>query len=162
MLTTSLHFVFLSDESLLMRLYKNGIRLIEVSGLFLPTYVHLLHAQYLHSAWFLDGRTSIHIILCRQEHARYYKNRQLATEKPTEYLSLIVDGMDQNEANIPSLVSLYDKLSTRLSLELGGTQISETVWYFIKYHNINNYYILINTFMRPVKYSNNFSQVTSV
>ena len=39
-LTTSLHFVFLSDESLLMRLYKNGIRLIEVSRLFLPTYVH--------------------------------------------------------------------------------------------------------------------------
>ena len=34
---------------------------------------------------------------------------------------------------------------------------------FIKYHGINNYYgILINTFMHPVKYSNNFSQVTSV
>ena len=31
------------------------------------------------------------------------------------------------------------------------------------YHGINNYYgILINTFMNPVKYSNNFSQVTSV
>ena len=33
-------------------------------------------------------------------------------------------------------------------LELGGTQILETVQYFIKYHGINNYYgILINTFM---------------
>ena len=48
-------------------------------------------------------------------------------------------------------------------LELGGTQILETVRYFIKYHGINNYYgILINTFMYPVKYSNDFSQVTSV
>ena len=48
-------------------------------------------------------------------------------------------------------------------LELGGTQILETVRYFIKYHGINNYYgILINAFMHPVKYRNNFSQVTSV
>ena len=43
------------------------------------------------------------------------------------------------------------------ALELGGTQILETVRYFIKYHGINNYHgILINTFMYPVKYSNNF------
>ena len=46
------------------------------------------------------------------------------------------------------------------NLELGGTQILGTVRYFIKYLSINNYYgILINTFMYPVKYSNNFSQV---
>ena len=44
-----------------------------------------------------------------------------------------------------------------LLVDLGGTQILETVQYFIKYHGINNYYgILINTFMYPVKYSNNF------
>ena len=50
-----------------------------------------------------------------------------------------------------------------LLVELGGTQILETVQYFIKYHGINKYYgILINAFMYPVKYSNNFSQVTSV
>ena len=61
----------------------------------------------------LDGKTSILTILFRQECARYYKNRQLATEKPTEYLSLIVDGMDQNKTNIPRLVSLYNRLSTR-------------------------------------------------
>ena len=35
---------------------------------------------------------------------RYYKNRQVATERPTEYISMIVDGMDQNKTNIPSLV----------------------------------------------------------
>ena len=43
-------------------------------------------------------------------------------------------------------------------LELGSTQILEMVRYFIKYHGINNYHnILINAFMYPVKYSNNFS-----
>ena len=48
-------------------------------------------------------------------------------------------------------------------LELGGTQILETVRYFIKYSSINNYHgTLISTFTYPVKYSNNFSQVTSV
>ena len=45
-----------------------------------------------------------------------------------------------------------------LDVELGGTQILETVRYFIKYHGINNYHgILINASMYPVKYSNNFS-----
>ena len=49
------------------------------------------------------------------------------------------------------------------SVELGSTQILEMVRYFIKYHGINSHYdILINTFMYPVKYINNFSQVTSV
>ena len=43
-------------------------------------------------------------------------------------------------------------------LELGSTQILETVRYYIKYHGINNYHsILINAFMYPVKHSNNFS-----
>ena len=64
----------------------------------------------------------------------------------------------------PNLFQQSQKLSLRkwsktyFSVELGGTQILETVWYFIKYHGINNYHgILINTFMYPVKYSNNFS-----
>ena len=42
-----------------------------------------------------------------------------------------------------------------LVVELGGTQILETIWYLIKYHDINNYFcILINTITYPVKYSN--------
>ena len=54
-------------------------------------------------------------------------------------------------------------LRNTIRVELGSTQILEKVQYFIKYHGINNYHgILINTFMYPVKYSNNFSQVTSV
>ena len=54
----------------------------------------------------------IFTLFYRQERTRYYKNRQLATERPTEYLSMIVDGMDQNKTNIPSLVNfLYAALS---------------------------------------------------
>ena len=59
--------------------------------------------------------------------------------------------------------NLEQSRKVKYLVELGGTQILETVRYFIIYHGINNYYgILINTFIYPVKYSNNFSQVTSV
>jgi len=72
-----------------------------------------------------------YLFFCRQERARYYKNRQLATEKPTEYLSLIVDGMDQNKTNIPSLVSLYDRLSTRFScIAIGVAEINYICVFF--------------------------------
>ena len=64
---------------------------------------------------------------------------------------------------MPSHIYKHSAWNTDYQVELGSTQILETVRYFIKYHGINNYYgILINTFMYPVKYSNNFSQVTSV
>lgn len=40
----------------------------------------------------------------RQERRRYYSNRQEGIENPSEVLSLITDGMDQNKTNIPSFV----------------------------------------------------------
>lgn len=40
----------------------------------------------------------------RQERKRYYSNRQKAIEAPEEALSLIIDGMDQNKTNLPSIV----------------------------------------------------------
>lgn len=42
----------------------------------------------------------------RQERRRYYSNRQTAIEQPRDCLSMIVDGMDQNKTNIPSLVRI--------------------------------------------------------
>ena len=44
------------------------------------------------------------IPLYRQERERYYFNRQNAIENPDEVMSLILDGMDQNKTNLPSLV----------------------------------------------------------
>ena len=41
---------------------------------------------------------------CRQERARYYTNRQLAINNPDDYVSMIVDGMDQNKTDLRSLV----------------------------------------------------------
>lgn len=40
----------------------------------------------------------------RQERKRYYSNRQTAVECPDEVISVIVDGMDQNKTNLPSLM----------------------------------------------------------
>ena len=43
---------------------------------------------------------------CRQERQRYYANRRLAIDSPNECISFIVDGMDQNKTNVPSLVRI--------------------------------------------------------
>lgn len=43
-------------------------------------------------------------VFCREERQRYYTNRQLAIEDCKEYLSVIIDGMDQNKTNVPHLV----------------------------------------------------------
>ena len=42
--------------------------------------------------------------MSRQERKRYYSNRQSAVENPDEVISIILDGMDQNKTNLPSLV----------------------------------------------------------
>lgn len=41
--------------------------------------------------------THIFFVFCRQERQRYYTNRQLSFEDSKEYLSVIIDGMDQNK-----------------------------------------------------------------
>ena len=43
-------------------------------------------------------------IYFRQERRRYYSNRQNAVDDPEHVLSLILDGMDQNKTNLPSLI----------------------------------------------------------
>lgn len=46
------------------------------------------------------------MLMLREQRQRYYKNRQAAIEAPSENLSLIIDGMDQNKTNIPHFVHL--------------------------------------------------------
>ena len=62
---------------------------------------------YLHGSYELVI-VCIFTLLCRQECARCYRNHQLAIDNPNEYLSLIVDEMDQNKTNTPSLVSFLN------------------------------------------------------
>ena len=38
---------------------------------------------------------------CREQRQRYYDNRRLAIDNPREYISTIIDGMDQNKTNLP-------------------------------------------------------------
>ena len=45
-------------------------------------------------------------LFCRQERKRYYSNRQAAIENQSEYLSIIIDGMDQNKTNLPHLIRI--------------------------------------------------------
>ena len=40
---------------------------------------------------------------CSQQRKRYYDNRQKARHEPNKYLSIIIDGMDQNKTNLPHL-----------------------------------------------------------
>ena len=47
------------------------------------------------------------VLFNSEQRQRYAVNCELATRNPAEYLSLIVDGMDQNKTNVPNLVSLY-------------------------------------------------------
>lgn len=42
----------------------------------------------------------------RQERKHYYSNRQAAIESPAEFLSIILDGMDQNKTNLPHLIRI--------------------------------------------------------
>jgi len=44
--------------------------------------------------------------LQEQERHHYYANQQLALSNPKEYLSVIINGMDQNKTNLPHLVSI--------------------------------------------------------
>ena len=46
------------------------------------------------------------LLVCRQERKRYYGNRQATIENPSEYLSIISDGMDQNKTNLPHLIHI--------------------------------------------------------
>ena len=42
--------------------------------------------------------------LCRQERKKYYLHREKARSQSEKYLTIIIDGMDQNKTNVPALM----------------------------------------------------------
>ena len=42
--------------------------------------------------------------MCRQERKKYYLHREKARSDPKKYLTVIIDGMDQNKTNVPALL----------------------------------------------------------
>lgn len=41
---------------------------------------------------------------CRFERKKYYNHREKARSEPQKYVSIIIDGMDQNKTNVPHLL----------------------------------------------------------
>ena len=57
--------------------------------------------------WVTTGQQSLLLIFfaymhyCSQERQHYYKHRDLAQRNKREYMSIIIDGMDQSKTNLP-------------------------------------------------------------
>lgn len=43
--------------------------------------------------------------MCRTEREKYAKHKRKAEKQPARYMSLIIDGMDQEKTNIPHIIS---------------------------------------------------------
>lgn len=47
----------------------------------------------------------LHAFMCRAEREKYAKHRRKAEKYPQSYLSIIIDGMDQDKTDIPHIIS---------------------------------------------------------
>ena len=45
-------------------------------------------------------------MLCRSERKKYYNHREKSRSSPEKYVTVIIDGMDQNKTNIPHLLHI--------------------------------------------------------
>lgn len=43
------------------------------------------------------------VVYCRDERCKYYHHREKSRSELTKYLTIIIDGMDQNKTNVPHL-----------------------------------------------------------
>ena len=53
---------------------------------------------HLHVFFFIDVSNS-------DEREKYMKHRRKAEKQPSKYISLIIDGMDQDKTNVPHIIS---------------------------------------------------------
>ncbi|XP_065906896.1 uncharacterized protein [Dysidea avara] len=77
-----------------------------------------------------------HISLQNQERQRYRKNQLEAAETPGGCLSLIIDGMDQNKTNIPSLVRVSKSCQNLWTLR---THLTGVVVHGLGHHCLFDY-----------------------
>ena len=59
----------------------------------------------------------VHQIMYRKEREKYAKHRRKSEKYPSMYLSLIIDGMDQDKTNIPHIISNPKVLAGGYTLE---------------------------------------------
>jgi len=62
-------------------------------------------------------------LICRTEREKYAKHRHKAEKYPSKYLSIIIDGMDQDKTNIPHLISTPKALAGNYTLETHVTGV---------------------------------------
>lgn len=60
---------------------------------------------------------------CRDEREKYAKHRHKAEKYPSKYLSLIIDGMDQEKTNIPHILSNPKSMAGAYTLETHVTGV---------------------------------------
>ena len=63
------------------------------------------------------------ILTCRNEREKYAKHRHKAEKYPSKYISIIIDGMDQDKTNIPHLISTPKALAGNYTLETHVTGV---------------------------------------
>ena len=63
------------------------------------------------------------IPICRNEREKYAKHRHKAEKYPSKYMSIIIDGMDQDKTNIPHLISTPKALAGNYTLETHVTGV---------------------------------------
>ena len=63
------------------------------------------------------------IIIIRKEHEKYAKHRQKAEKCPNKYLSVIIDGMDQDKTDIPHIISKPKAMAGAYTLDAHVTGV---------------------------------------
>ena len=70
------------------------------------------------AAWYGVFTTSLYnTLVCRNEREKYAKHRHKAEKYPTKYMSIIIDGMDQDKTNIPHLISIPKAVAGNYTLQ---------------------------------------------
>lgn len=70
------------------------------------------------AAWYGVFTSSLYnTLVCRNEREKYAKHRHKAEKYPSKYMSIIIDGMDQDKTNIPHLISIPKALAGNYTLE---------------------------------------------
>ena len=63
----------------------------------------------------------IHIFFHSEERRKYYKHMMKSKRNPKEYLSMIVDGMDQAKTNLPHFVEMSKTVGSMWRLKVHVT-----------------------------------------
>jgi len=94
----------------------------------------MLEANTTHALWYWQEQYAEHQRHQNGERQKYYKHRDKAKRNPNEYLSLIMDGMDQAKLKVPNYVTTTKDNTAQLDVKLSG----------VKAHGLGEYFYFSN------------------